>query len=71
MTSWLQHESEQRHNICIVVPSTPAQYFHVLRRQIHRRFAKPLIVMSPKYLLHHKACSSSLTELGPGTFFQR
>ncbi|EKX48479.1 hypothetical protein GUITHDRAFT_68732 [Guillardia theta CCMP2712] len=37
-------------------PSSPAQYFHVLRRQIHRPYAKPLIVMSPKYLLHHRAC---------------
>jgi len=42
--------------------TTPANYFHVLRRQIHRDFRKPLIVMSPKNLLRHKDCKSSLSE---------
>ena len=41
-------------NIQVVNPSTPAQYFHVLRRQVRRNFRKPLIVMTPKSLLRHK-----------------
>jgi 2-oxoglutarate dehydrogenase complex dehydrogenase (E1) component-like enzyme len=36
MVSWLQANSERRHNLIVVAPSTPAQYFHCLRRQIHR-----------------------------------
>ena len=71
MTSWLQSNSERKHNMCIVVPSTPAQYFHCLRRQIHRPFNKPLVVMSGKWLLHHRACVSSLNDMTTGTFFQR
>ena len=41
MASWLQNNSERRHNLIVVVPSTPAQYFHCLRRQIHRPYSKP------------------------------
>ncbi len=48
--------------------TTPAQYFHALRRQIHRNFRKPLIVMSPKSLLRHKLCVSSLREFTDGSF---
>ncbi|KAJ8466741.1 hypothetical protein OPV22_029293 [Ensete ventricosum] len=44
------------------IVTTPANYFHVLRRQIHREFRKPLIVMSPKNLLRHKDCKSNLSE---------
>jgi hypothetical protein len=51
---WMRRNAERTHNMCIVNCSTPAQYFHALRRQIHRPFAKPLICMSPKYLLHHR-----------------
>lgn len=71
MVSWLQSNSERRHNLIVIVPSTPAQYFHCLRRQIHRPFAKPLVVMSAKWLLHHKACASPLEDLAEGTFFHR
>ncbi|KAI3991516.1 hypothetical protein MKX01_017135 [Papaver californicum] len=42
--------------------TTPANYFHLLRRQIHREFRKPLIVMAPKNLLRHKDCKSNLSE---------
>ena len=42
MASWLQTNSERRHNLIVAVPSTPAQYFHCLRRQIHRPFSKPV-----------------------------
>jgi 2-oxoglutarate dehydrogenase E1 component len=57
-------------NLQVVNCSTPANYFHVLRRQLHRRYRKPLIVMTPKSLLRHKRAVSRLEELGPGTGFQ-
>ncbi|KAJ7971304.1 putative 2-oxoglutarate dehydrogenase [Quillaja saponaria] len=52
----------QECNWQIVNVTTPANFFHVLRRQIHREFRKPLIVMSPKNLLRHKDCKSNLSE---------
>ncbi len=55
-------------NIQIVVPTTPAQYFHTLRRQVIRRWRKPLIVMTPKSLLRHPAATSSLDQLTAGRF---
>ncbi len=45
--------------------TTPANYFHILRRQLHRKFRKPLIIMTPKSLLRHKRVTSDLAELGP------
>ena len=56
------------HNIQVCVPSTPAQIYHMLRRQAIRTLRKPLIVMTPKSLLRHKQCKSSLDELADGTF---
>ncbi len=56
------------HNIQVVVPSTPAQCFHMLRRQLKRAFRKPLIVMSPKSLLRHKLAVNTLDELSQGRF---
>ncbi|MBK20104.1 MAG: 2-oxoglutarate dehydrogenase E1 component [Rhodospirillaceae bacterium] len=58
-------------NMQVVMPSTPSNYFHVLRRQIHRSFRKPLIVMTPKSLLRHKLCVSTLDDMGPGSCFHR
>lgn len=55
-------------NIQVVVPTTPAQYFHVLRRQVLRPWRKPLIVMTPKSLLRHALAVSSLDELAGGRF---
>lgn len=55
-------------NIQVVYPTTPAQYFHVLRRQVMRRWRKPLVVMTPKSLLRHPKCVSSLEELSRGRF---
>lgn len=52
----------QEVNWQVVNVTTPANYFHVLRRQIHRDFRKPLIIMSPKNLLRHKSCVSNLSE---------
>jgi 2-oxoglutarate dehydrogenase E1 component len=51
--------------------TTPANYFHALRRQLHRPFRKPLIVFTPKSLLRHKLAVSKLAELGPKTTFHR
>ncbi len=51
--------------------TTPANYFHILRRQIYRKVRKPLILMTPKSLLRHKRVVSRLDELGPGTSFHR
>jgi len=51
--------------------TTPANYFHILRRQLHRNFRKPLILMTPKSLLRHRRVVSDLAEMGPGTTFHR
>ena len=53
------------------MPTTPANYFHMLRRQVRRNFRKPLIVMTPKSLLRHKLCVSKTTDFGPGSSFHR
>jgi len=58
-------------NMQVANVTTPAQYFHILRRQLNRDFRKPLILMTPKSLLRHKRCVSSLDEFGPGTTFHR
>jgi 2-oxoglutarate dehydrogenase E1 component len=55
-------------NMQVCVPSTPAQMFHMLRRQHVRNFRKPLIVLTPKSLLRHKMSVSALTELSSGRF---
>ena len=55
-------------NIQVCQPSTPAQYFHLLRRQVLRLLRKPLVVMTPKSLLRHPGCVSSLADLASGTF---
>nr|XP_056703211.1 2-oxoadipate dehydrogenase complex component E1 [Euleptes europaea] len=57
-------------NMSVVHPTTPAQYFHLLRRQMVRNFRKPLIVASPKILLRLPAAVSSLLEMAPGTAFK-
>ena len=56
------------HNMQVCVPTTPAQVFHMLRRQAVRPLRKPLIVMSPKSLLRHKSAKSTLDELANGHF---
>jgi 2-oxoglutarate dehydrogenase E1 component len=55
-------------NMSVCVPSTPAQMFHMLRRQMRRDFRKPLVVMTPKSLLRHKLSVSSLDDLTHGFF---
>ena len=63
---YLQLCAEDNMQVCY--PTTPAQYFHVLRRQMKRNFRKPLILMTPKSLLRHKAAVSPLDELTTGRF---
>ena len=58
-------------NIQVCNCTTPANYFHVLRRQLKRDFRKPLILMTPKSLLRHKLCVSKLDDMIDGTTFHR
>jgi len=55
-------------NMFVAYPSTPAQMFHLLRRQVKLPFRRPLVVFTPKSLLRNPACRSSLTELEKGSF---
>ena len=63
---YLQLCAEQ--NMQVVIPSTPAQVYHMLRRQVVRKMRRPLIVMSPKSLLRHPLCTSSMEDLANGSF---
>ena len=58
-------------NIQVVNCTTPSNYFHVLRRQMHREFRKPLIIMTPKSLLRHKRCVSDISEFTTKSTFHR
>ena len=58
-------------NIQVINCTTPANYFHALRRQMHRDFRKPLIIMTPKSLLRHKRCTSNLAEFTTKNTFHR
>jgi 2-oxoglutarate dehydrogenase E1 component len=58
-------------NMQVANCTTPANYFHILRRQMHRKFRKPLILMTPKSLLRHKLAVSKLDMMGPGSSFHR
>ena len=64
---FLQLCAGQNMQVCNI--TTPAQYFHVLRRQLHRSFRKPLIIMTPKSLLTHPSCVSNIEDFGEGTYF--
>jgi|TARA_R100000501_G_scaffold17834_1_gene34198 2-oxoglutarate dehydrogenase E1 component len=58
-------------NMQVVNATTPENYFHVLRRQLHRDFRKPLVIFTPKSLLRNKAATSTLDELSGDTHFKR
>ncbi|MEM7226021.1 MAG: 2-oxoglutarate dehydrogenase E1 component [Pseudomonadota bacterium] len=66
---FLQLCAEDNMQVCNC--TTPANYYHVLRRQLHRDFRKPLIIMTPKSLLRHKLCVSALDMFGPKSTFHR
>ncbi len=55
-------------NMIVAVPSTPAQLFHLIRRQVRSKYRRPLIVATPKALLRHPACVSSVSDLAEGQF---
>lgn len=57
-------------NLHVINPTTPAQYYHALRRQILRNFRKPLIVVGPKVLLRLSDATSSHDDMAPGTHFK-
>ena len=59
------------HNMQVANCTTPANYFHILRRQLKRNFRKPLILMTPKSLLRHKQCVSPLSDMAEGSSFHR
>ncbi len=61
-------ESCSEKNIQVCNPTTPAQYFHVLRRQVRRTFRKPLVLMTPKSLLRHELATSRVSDLTDGRF---
>jgi len=63
---FLQMSAED--NIQVANPTTPAQFFHLLRRQILRKWRKPLVVMTPKSLLRHPECVSTLEDMSKGIF---
>lgn len=58
-------------NMQVINATTPANYFHALRRQLKRKFRKPLVIMTPKSLLRHKLCVSALSDMDKGTHFKR
>jgi len=66
---FLQQSGEDNWQVCNI--TTPANYFHALRRQVRRDFRKPLIIASPKSLLRHKQCVSSLDQFTNGQSFHR
>jgi 2-oxoglutarate dehydrogenase E1 component len=66
---FLQMSAEDNWQVCNL--TTPANYFHALRRQVRRPFRKPLIVMTPKSLLRHKLATSGLGDMASGTTFHR
>lgn len=66
---FLQNSAEDNWQVCNC--TTPANYFHALRRQMHRDFRKPLIIMTPKSLLRHKRAVSKLSEFAENTTFHR
>jgi 2-oxoglutarate dehydrogenase E1 component len=63
---WLQLCAEDNMQVCNL--TTPAQYFHALRRQVHRKFRKPLVLMTPKSLLRHRLCVSTVREFTDASF---
>src|SRR3712207_7837978 len=66
---WLQMCAED--NMQVANCTTPANYFHILRRQMHRDFRKPLVIMTPKSLLRHKSAVSAVADFSGDSHFRR
>ncbi|CAL5220687.1 g2736 [Coccomyxa viridis] len=71
MVQFSRRYAERQANMFVVCATTPAQVFHALRRQMNRPFVKPLVLLTPKYLLHHRPATSALADFTVGTFFNR
>ena len=69
MERYLQLSAQDNWQVCNI--TTPANYYHALRRQMHRNFRKPLVIMTPKSLLRHKRCLSNFDEMSEGSGFMR
>jgi 2-oxoglutarate dehydrogenase E1 component len=69
MERYLQLSAQDNWQVCNF--TTPANYYHALRRQMRRNFRKPLVIMTPKSLLRHKRCVSTLAEMSEQSSFQR
>ena len=69
MERYLQLSAQDNWQVCNI--TTPANYYHALRRQMHRNFRKPLVIMTPKSLLRHKRCLSTFDEMSEGSGFMR
>lgn len=66
MLAFLRRTAERHANIALVVPSTPAQLFHALRRQANLPYQRPLVVAAPKLLHHHRPATSALRDFDDG-----
>nr|CCA19521.1 2oxoglutarate dehydrogenase E1 component putative [Albugo laibachii Nc14] len=64
-------DADRRANFHVLIPTTPAQYFHALRLQLAREHVKPLMLFTPKSLLHHRPCSSNLADFDTGSSYVR
>ena len=71
MVQFVRRDAERHSNIFVVNATTPAQLFHVLRRQMNRPFDKPLILFTPKHLLHHRPATSALEDFTSDRYFNR
>uniref|UniRef100_A0A061RGW0 2-oxoglutarate dehydrogenase E1 component n=1 Tax=Tetraselmis sp. GSL018 TaxID=582737 RepID=A0A061RGW0_9CHLO len=71
MVQYIRRHAESEANFFLVNATTPAQLFHVLRRQMNRPYRKPLVLITHKFLLHHRPCTSALRDFTDGTFFNR
>lgn len=71
MRQYIRRNAERHANLFVCNVSSPAQLFHVLRRQMNQSYQKPLVLVAPKYLLHHSPATSALVDFTPGHFFNR
>jgi len=71
MTDWYSRTAEEMTNMFVVNVTTPANYFHLLRRQAYRKIKKPLIIMAPKSLYQHPEAISPKADFETNSFFQR
>lgn len=71
MVQFARRNAESQANLFVVNATTPAQLFHALRRQMNRPYQKPLVLLTPKFLLHHRPATSALADFATGTYFNR